>query len=102
MKGDTGPAGPPGTSGAPGPQGPKGDVGVTGSAGPTGPTGPAGTPGAPGMTLRVIMADGASGNCGGDEVMVSALCTAAIPATASENAASCVGEAKVRLVCAKK
>jgi hypothetical protein len=54
------------------------------------------------MTMRVVMANGASGNCGGDEIMVSALCTAAVAASATENGASCGGDAKVRLVCAKK
>jgi hypothetical protein len=56
------------------------------------------------MTLRVVMADGASGNCGGDEIMVSALCVgAAVAPNASENGASCGGNgAKARLVCAKK
>ena len=51
------------------------------------------------MSLRVVMAD----TCGGDEIMVSALCTgAAVVPTASENGATCSGDAKVRLVCAKK
>jgi hypothetical protein len=55
------------------------------------------------MTLRVVMASGASGNCNGDEIMVSALCTgAAVAPTASDNGASCAGDAKPRLVCAKK
>jgi hypothetical protein len=56
------------------------------------------------MTLRVVMADGASGNCGGDEIMVSALCMgAAVAANATENGASCGSNgAKARLVCAKK
>jgi hypothetical protein len=54
------------------------------------------------MTMRVVMSDSASGNCGGDEIMVSALCTTAVPASATANGASCGGDAKVRLVCAKK
>jgi hypothetical protein len=56
------------------------------------------------MTLRVVLSDSASGNCGGDEIMVSALCVgAAVVATASENGASCGGNGtKARLVCAKK
>jgi hypothetical protein len=55
------------------------------------------------MTLRVVMSANASGNCNADEVMVSALCTgAAVAPTASENGAACGGDAKARLVCAKK
>jgi hypothetical protein len=84
--------------------GPVGPAGPVGPPGPPGPAGTAGAAGAPGMTLRVVLADGANGNCGGDEIMVSALCMgAAVVATATENGASCGGNgAKARLVCAKK
>jgi len=56
------------------------------------------------MTLHVVMSTGASANCGGDEIMVSAMCVGgAVVATPSENGASCSGDGtKARLVCAKK
>jgi hypothetical protein len=55
------------------------------------------------MALRVVMSANNAGNCNADEMMVSALCTgAAVAPTASENGATCAGEAKARLVCAKR
>ena len=54
------------------------------------------------MTLRVVMATGTSGSCNPDEVMVSALCVGVPVSAATENSATCIGDAKPRLVCAKK
>jgi len=59
------------------------------------------------MTLHVVMSTGASANCGGDEIMVSAMCVGGpVIATVTDNGASCEGPAgaalKARLVCAKK
>jgi len=106
VKGDTGAPGAAGAAGAPGAVGPKGDTGPAGPQGPAGPAGPAGAAGAagaPGVTLRVVMATAASANCNADEIMVSALCVgAAVAANASENGATCNGDSKARLVCAKK
>jgi hypothetical protein len=53
--------------------------------------------------MRVVVSANATGNCNADEIMVSALCTGAAAApTVSENGATCGGDAKARLVCAKK
>jgi hypothetical protein len=55
------------------------------------------------MSLRVALSTGASGNCNADEIMVSAMCMGgASAATPSENGATCNGDTKARLVCAKK
>jgi hypothetical protein len=55
------------------------------------------------MTLRVLVSASASGNCNADEIMVSALCMGgANTAVPTENGASCTGDGKARLVCAKK
>src|SRR4051812_10314834 len=126
--GPAGPIGPKGAAGAPGPAGERGPAGPTGPAGERGPTGVAGTkgdPGAqgptgpqgnrgekgdkgePGSALRVLVADSNTGQCGGDEIMVSAMCVGGpVIANVSENGAACEGPAgaalKARLVCAKK
>ena len=57
--------------------------------------------------LRVLVSVNTVAECGGDEIMVSAMCVGgAVVATASENGASCGTDPnaalKARLVCAKK
>jgi len=109
-KGETGPAGPAGRQGERGAQGvagAKGDPGAQGPAGPQGNRGDKGDKSEPGMTLRVVLSDNTTAQCGADEIMVSALCVGgATVATPGENGAACGTDTsapiKARLVCAKK
>jgi len=55
------------------------------------------------MTLRVAQFDAPSGACGGEEIMVSAMCGGRDSAIPTGNGASCSGDGgKLRLVCARK
>ena len=81
--------------------------GEPGAQGPVGPQGNRGDKGDPGAVMRVLVGDSNAAQCGGDEIIVSALCVGGpVIATVSENGASCEGPAgaalKARLVCAKK
>ena len=88
-KGDQGSAGPAGPAGAPGPAGP---------AGPTGPPGPEG----PGASFRVV-SDSPKAACDAGEIMASAYCAggAAVHIDGTTGA-SCDGDAKAVIVCAKQ
>ena len=83
-----------------------GVAGAKGDPGPQGPTGPQGNRGDKGE-FRVHVSSNTAAECGGDEIMVSALCVGgAVLATATENGATCGTDpnaaVKARLVCAKK
>jgi hypothetical protein len=87
--------------------GAKGEPGAQGPVGPQGSRGEKGDRGDPGAALRVLVGDSNAAQCGGDEIMVSALCVGGpVIATVTDNGASCEGPAgatlKARLVCAKK
>jgi hypothetical protein len=91
-KGDQGSAGPAGPAGAPGP------VGPAGPAGPAGPPGPEG----PGASFRVV-SDSPKAACDAGEIMASAYCAgrAAVHIDGTTGA-SCDGDAKAVIVCAKQ
>jgi hypothetical protein len=81
-------------------------AGAKGDPGAQGPTGPQGARGDKGE-FRVLVSNNTTAECGGDEIMISALCVGgAVIATAAENGATCGTDAnaavKARLVCAKK
>jgi hypothetical protein len=78
-------------------------AGAKGEPGAQGPAGPQGNRGE-GGALRVLVGDSNTAQCGGDEIMVSALCVGGSAiASVTDNGATCEGAAlKARLVCAKK
>src|SRR5206468_8797340 len=102
--GPAGPSGPAGVAGAKGEPGAQGPVGPQGNRGEKGDKGDKGDPGA---AMRVLVGDSNAAQCGGDEIMVSALCVGGpVIANVTDNGATCEGSAgaalKARLVCAKK
>ena len=59
------------------------------------------------MTLRVVLANTASGSCSAGEILISAMCTGAVPAVPTDEGARCGDDAnstaiRVRLVCGKR
>jgi hypothetical protein len=87
--------------------GAKGEPGAQGPVGPQGNRGEKGDKGDSGAALRVLVGDSSTAACGGDEIMVSAMCVGGpVIANVTDNGATCEGPAgaalKARLVCAKK
>jgi hypothetical protein len=87
-----------------GDQGPPGSAGPAGAAGPAGPPGLAGPPGptGPGASFRVV-SESSQASCGDGEIMASAYCAGGTPAHIDgATGASCDGDAKVVIICAKQ
>ena len=90
-----------GDKGDKGDQGSPGSAGAAGAAGPAGPPGPAG-PAGPGSSFRVV-SDSPKAACDAGEIMLSAYCAggAALHIDGTTGA-SCDGDAKAVIVCAKQ
>lgn len=94
-KGDKGDQGPPGPQGSQGPAGPAGPPGAAGPAGPAGQQ-------AAGASFRIV-SDTSQAACGAGEMMASVYCAGGgAPHIDGTTGASCDGDAKAVIVCAKQ